>query len=178
MRAKTILACAATLLVLVSATACKKEAPKAENKGGVTWMNFTDGMKKAKAEGKPVIVDFYTQWCKYCKMMDDTTYKDPEVIKILSEGFVAIKVDAEGTASVVDPKGKQVTEAELAKGFNITGYPTLFFFDAKGKPIGPIPGYSSPEDFRPALTFITSGSYDKGIKYADYLKSLPKANTK
>jgi thioredoxin-related protein len=50
--------------------------------------------------------------------------------------------------------------------------PTIWFFDANGKQIAPLPGYSPPEDFKPVLTFITSGSYAKGIQFADYLKTL------
>jgi len=163
------------LTIAAGISACgKKDEKKAAEGAGINWMGYTEGMQKAKETGKPVIVDYYTTWCKYCIKMDETTYKDPGVIDIMSKDFIAIKVNAEGTAQVTD-NGKQMTEQELAAANKISGYPTLLFYDEKGAAIGPLPGYSAPEDFKPVLTFITSGSYAKGIKYPDYLESLKKA---
>ena len=86
---------------------------------------------------------------------------------------MAIKVDAEGTNTVTD-KGKQLTEQELAAAYKVSGFPTLFFIDSKGATIGTLPGYQSPEELTPAMTYITSGAYAKGTAYPDYLKSIQK----
>lgn len=164
------------LVLLAGLAACEQPAENAGSApegqaGGIAWMGFDEGMAKAKGSGKPVMVDFYTTWCKFCTMLDDTTYKDPEIISLLNTNFVSIKVDAEGTGQV-NHDGKQMSMSELAKSFNVQGYPTVWFFDGKGEPIGPLPGYSPPEDFKPILTYITSGAYAKGVKYPDYLDSL------
>lgn len=162
------------LTLVAGSFACSKKQEGASPSGGggeIAWMGYTEGMAKASETGKPVMVDYYTSWCKYCKMLDETTYKDPEIISIINSSFIAIKVDAEGTDKVME-KGKEMTKAELAKAYNVTGFPTIWFFDEKGQPISPLPGYSAPEEFKPVLTFISSGSYSKGIKYADYLESL------
>ncbi len=167
----------AGLLITAGLAACEKTEEKVPGQapggqaGDITWMGYDEGMAKSKQDGKPVMVDFYTTWCKYCKLLDDTTYKDPEIVSLLNANFVCIKVDAEGTGNVTRD-GKQMSQSELARSFNVQGYPTVWFFDEKGEAIGPLPGYSAPEDFKPVLTFITSGSYAKGIKYADYLESL------
>lgn len=176
--ARTTLAVFLGVLLAAGIFACSKKdgaSPGGASSapGNITWMGYTDGMAKARQEGKPVMVDFYTTWCKYCKMMDDTTYKDPEIARILSGSFVTIKVNAEGQEKVAD-NGKTMTEQELAANYKVSGYPTMVFFDDKGKMIGPLPGYSTPEEFKPVLTFITSGAYAKGEKYEDYLKSVKK----
>lgn len=168
----------AVLFVLVfglGLAACQKkdEQKSSQAAGEVNWMGYTEGMKKAKETNKPVMVDFYTTWCKYCKMLDETTYKDPAIVEILNRDFIVIKINAESENKVVEG-GKEMTERELAAQLKVTGFPTIWFFDANGKQIAPLPGYSPPEDFKPVLTFITSGSYAKGIQFADYLKTLNK----
>jgi thioredoxin-related protein len=168
------------IIAVVGLAACEKKtgtvsAPAGGEAGAINWMGFDEGMAKARQESKPVMVDFYTTWCKYCKMLDDTTYKDPEIASLLNSSFVSIKVDAESTDKVTHD-GKEMTKAELAKAYGVQGYPTIWFFDEKGEKIGPLPGYSPPEDFKPVLTYISSGAYSKGVQYNDYVNSLKGAS--
>lgn len=168
---------AAAVIFSLSTAACQKTAENKANTAapgtGINWMGYTEGMQKAKQDGKPVMVDFYTTWCKYCVMLEETTYKDPAVVDILNKDFIAIKVNAEGSGKVVD-NGKEMTEKDLAAEYKVSGYPTIWFFNQKQEKIAPLAGYRSAEDFKPVLTFITSGSYAKGMDYGDYLKSLKK----
>jgi thioredoxin-related protein len=169
------LAALVAVVLLLGVAACSKrdEQGSAQPAGAINWMGYTDGMKKAKETNKPVMVDFYTTWCKYCKMLDETTYKDPAIVEILNRDFVVIKIDAESEKKVMED-GKEMTERELAAQYKVTGFPTIWFIESNGKQIAPLPGYSPPEDFKPVLTFITSGSYAKGMQFADYLKTLKK----
>ena len=175
MRTKIFTAAAALVLLTMTMSACAKKAEepaKGSAAGGaITWTGYTDGMKESSETGKPVIVDFYTTWCKYCVKLDETTYKDPEVIRLMNENFISIKVNAEGTAKVVH-EGKTMTESELAAAYKVEGFPTIWFIDGKGVRIAPLPGYTAPEEFKPVLTYISGGAYARGIKYPDYVKSL------
>ena len=181
MRSFTLLAAALSVLIMVSFTACEKKAadkagaPAATeaSQGGINWMDYTAGMKKSQETGKPVMVDFYTSWCHFCKQLDETTYKDAGVVDVLNKDFVAIKINAEGASKLTD-EGKEITEADLAKKMQVTGYPTIWFFDSKGMKIAPLAGYSPASDFKPILTYISSGSYAKGVKFQDYVKTLQK----
>ena len=178
MFSKKILALTAAAALVAGLWACQKKTeeqpvPKSGAGAGITWMGYTDGMKKAKDEHKPVMVDFYTSWCKYCKLLDETTYQDAGVVDAVNKGFVAIKVDAEGTGKVVD-NGAELTEKDLAAKYKVTGYPTIWFFDSEGKPIAPLPGYRDAAEFSPVLSYITSGAYAKGVEYGEYLKTLKK----
>ncbi|MHB8174065.1 MAG: thioredoxin family protein [Nitrospirota bacterium] len=138
---------------------------------GINWMNYTDGMAQSAKTGKPVMIDFYTTWCKYCKLLEDTTYKDPGVIQTLNTNFIAIKVNAEGEDKVTD-NGKSISEKDLAGKYAVTGFPTIWLLDGKQQKIGQVPGYEPASDFEPKLTYIASGAYAKGIKFDDYVKSL------
>lgn len=75
------------------------------------------------ARGKPVMLDFYADWCNACKVMDAITFTDPRVQKILSH-FVVIKVDV--TANTADDKA-------ILNYFDVVAPPTFIFFSAQGQ---------------------------------------------
>lgn len=76
-----------------------------------------------EAHGKPVMLDFYADWCASCKMMEATTFKDPEVQRTLSH-FVLIKIDV--TAN--NPQNK-----EIMNHFHVIAPPTFIFFNSHGQ---------------------------------------------
>lgn len=74
------------------------------------------------ARGKPVLLDFYADWCTACKVMDATTFQDPNVQTAL-EQFVVLKVDVTKNS---------VHDKKILNYFNVIAPPTFIFFDAKG----------------------------------------------
>lgn len=76
----------------------------------------------AKASGKPVLLDFYADWCVSCKEMERDTFSDPAVIAQL-ERFLSLQVDV--TAN--DPEDRA-----LQRRFAIPGPPAVLFFDPAG----------------------------------------------
>jgi len=60
----------------------------------IYWYPWSEeAFEKAKREDKPILVDVGAAWCHWCHVMDEETYNDSEVVKIINENFVAIKVD-------------------------------------------------------------------------------------
>ncbi len=92
-----------------------------------------------KASTKPVMLDFYADWCVSCKELEGITFKDEKVIKKLNE-FTLLKADV--TDNTEDDKA-------LQKRFNVVGPPALIFWDSKNKEVkaSQIVGYKNPEDF-------------------------------
>jgi thiol:disulfide interchange protein len=101
----------------------------------VRWhSSLTEGMMLAKAEKKPLMVDFFSDRCGWCKVLDQRTYSDPEVRKC-AERFVSVKLDV----------GKDPAPAHQ---YRITGCPTILFMDGDGKVLHSVIG------FRPAAPFL------------------------
>ena len=91
-----------TLMVLVALVACFMSAcidstspsqPSADTPG-ITWYSYDEGMEIAQEQNKLVMIDIYTDWCKYCKELDRVVYTDPDVIN-LADKFVCIKFNAD-----------------------------------------------------------------------------------
>ena len=81
-------------------------------------------MAEAKAQGKPVMLDYFATWCTDCLRMENSTFADPRVVNIMTSRFVAIQVD------VTDPNDPE--SKAIKKRFKVFGPPALLFFDAQG----------------------------------------------
>ncbi len=93
---------------------------------GPRWVTSeAEGFRLAREQGKPVMIDFWADWCAACKELDHKTYADPRVRKQL-EDFITIKLDLTHPT----PEGQQLT----AK-YDLVGLPTVVFFDRQGHPL-------------------------------------------
>ncbi|MFN3940358.1 MAG: thioredoxin family protein, partial [Chitinophagales bacterium] len=61
----------------------------------INWITLDEAVAKAKKKDKLLLIDFYTDWCGWCKKLDANTYTDPQVIKYVNEHFYAVKINAE-----------------------------------------------------------------------------------
>lgn len=77
-----------------SASAPYAEAPSDWNVREVAWMPYERGLAAAKAERKPIVLVFYTDWCPHCHNYS-RLFHDPELVR-LSQQFVMIRVERDG----------------------------------------------------------------------------------
>ena len=68
------------------------------------WYSVSDLDELQKKAPKKVIVDIYTDWCKWCKVMDEKTFTDAELISYLNSNYYMVKLNAE-TKSDISFKG-------------------------------------------------------------------------
>src|SRR5262249_8464159 len=97
-------------------------------------IDFDEACSAAHEAGKVVMIDFCTEWCGYCKQLDQITWKDPEVKEWLWDHTVSIKVDAD-------------KNSELVGRYRLDGFPTMVFVNTSGKEIFRVVGYKNPTDF-------------------------------
>ena len=80
----------------------------------ISWSsNLESALKKVKRNKKPVMVDFYTNWCGWCDKLDSDTYSDRKVNR-LARDFICVKVNGD-------------RDRDAVKKYNIRGYPTILF---------------------------------------------------
>ncbi len=106
----------------------------------VIWTDYRpDNLVQAQNTSRPVILDFYADWCIPCHELDQFTYSDANVIRAL-DSFERMKVDLTRSDS---PEVSEVIER-----FNIVGVPTLVFLDRDGNEVedARVTGFISPGD--------------------------------
>jgi thioredoxin-like negative regulator of GroEL len=124
---------AATFALLVAGGPAKQPEVK--------WVRQWDAaLKRAQQTKKPLLVDFWAEWCGWCHRLDQTTYVDPVVVK-MSEDFVSVKVNTEGT-----PR-----EVEVARHYDVTSLPTIAFLSPAGRVILRLNGFQGPGQFPRAI---------------------------
>ncbi len=133
------------------------------------WLAFDAAAEKAKKENKHMIVDVYTTWCGWCKVMDRQTYGNPAVASYLTENFILAKVNGESSAEI-HWQGKVMTERAFARSVGVTGFPTTYFLKPDAGLIGGAPGYIPPDNFIIYAKYVSTKWYEKGSPQ-DYLKA-------
>ena len=115
-------------LCLILLASCKSSQDIVEIGGPIIQYEsstlLTEVLEKAEKENKIVFVDIYTDWCLPCKVMDKEVFEDEATAEFMNENFINYKVNAE--------KGEG---PDINIIYNVKGFPTLLFLDAKGKVI-------------------------------------------
>jgi len=152
-----------------------KADPKAEAKGGekVQWLSFDAAVAKAQKENKHLVVDVYTNWCGWCKVMDRQTYGNPDVAAYLTENFALAKVNGESAAKMTW-QGRSLSEREFAKAVGVNGYPSTYFMKPNADLLGGVAGYIKAPDMLIYTKYVHTKYYEKGKlqQFADSLRKL------
>jgi len=107
---------------------------------------YKDELKRAEREDKPVILYFYSNYCRFCDLMDRDVLNDNEINPILKKDIVYIRVNVN-------------KKTELPRLYGIRGYPTTSLLDPSGKLIVQIPGYINKNVFKRILQFLKDKHY-------------------
>lgn len=140
--------------------------------GQVAWKPFEQALQDASAKKKYGFVSVYTDWCGYCRKLENETLRDKTVTGELHKNFVSIKLNAESEESVTW-KGKKMSKRDLAATWGVEGYPTMLFLNSKGEIIGSFPSFADAQTLYNLLTYISSGAREKKVSFEDFLKKEP-----
>jgi thiol:disulfide interchange protein DsbD len=93
---------------------------------GIDWHSYSEQtLQQAVAQAKPVIIDFYADWCTPCRELEQGTFHQADVVRQAQKDFIMIKVDV--------TQGGNPLHEQLLKQYGIRGVPTIVFLDARGK---------------------------------------------
>ena len=146
---------------------------KAGDKIDLKWKKFDEGLSLAKKEKKNILVDVYADWCKWCKKMDAEVFTNDSIAPYLNKNFVLIKLNGESSEKI-KYKGETMNAADFARGFGVSGFPTVIFLEPDGEAITKVPGFLDAQNFMPIIKFIGDKHY-KNMTWPEYVaKHSPK----
>ena len=143
----------------------------------VKWYSFEEAVELNKTKPKKILIDVYTDWCGWCKKMDQNTFSHPVIAEYINKNFYAVKFDAESKEAI---KFKEITYTNKGTGTRSThelavallngrmSYPSIAYMDENNQLITAIPGYYDAQKIEPLLNFISKGLYKTGQSFQDY----------
>jgi thioredoxin-related protein len=150
----------------------------------IQWVSFEEAVELNKENPRKILIDLYTDWCGWCKRMDQTTYSNSIIVDYINENFYAVKFDAEQRQDVkfqghtfkFVPSGRRgYHQLAAALTNNKLSYPTTVFMDEQLRIISPVPGYIKSPEFHTILNFIAKEKY-KTTPYQEFQKDFSKVN--
>jgi uncharacterized protein len=108
----------------------------------IAWQPWSDSIfSQAKQQGRFVLLDLGTGWCHWCHVMEEVTYADPAVIKLIQSRYLAVRVDAD-------------SRPDLANRYEDYGWPATIVFNTDGSEIVKRQGYIPPKPMASMLQAI------------------------
>jgi len=116
--------------------------PNSAKPGAIDWQPWSDAIfDQAKRENKFVLLDLEAVWCHWCHVMDETTYKTPEVIALIQSKYIPVRVD-------------QDSRPDLSNRYEDYGWPATIVFGPAGGEIAKRQGYIEPRQMIAMLKAI------------------------
>ena len=115
---------------------------------GIVWMeNVDEALALAKAQDKPLMIDFMATWCPPCERMEDSTFSHPDVIQ-KAAGFVTVRVDVDKQGEVADRYNSNASK------YGGIGIPNILFLGQEGNALKHPIGYQGPERFMAVMDSV------------------------
>jgi len=136
---------------IMGLSSIKGESPK------IKWVDFNTGLAQAQQSGKLAVIDCYTDWCGWCKVMDKKTFSDSKIIERINEKYIAIKFNPEKPGKYFAGSKDSLSGRQLLMALSNnkpSGYPTFFFFVPQDEKLFQLPGYQDANQFGATMNNI------------------------
>jgi thioredoxin-related protein len=151
---------------------------KQPGKQKVNWIGLEELKEAYLKEPKPIIIDVYTNWCGWCRVMEKETYSHESVASYINDNYYAVKFNAE-TKDSVEFDGRKFGYNPAYKANELAvyllngsmGYPTTILLPSINAQPAPLPGFLKPSELEPPLRFIGDGAY-KAKEFPEYMKDF------
>jgi len=143
-----------------------------------TLGDFSEELKKAKAEGKKGILLFFEMdECPFCHRMKTTVLNQPDVQKYFRQHFLNFSVDIEGDVEMTSFKGESMSQKDFSFKVNrVRATPVFAFYDLQGEQVVRYTGAtSSIEEFMWLGEYMEKGLYKK-MRFTKFKRQKAKAN--
>ncbi len=167
---QTMIVAAVLFVVSLGFLACvqtESDAAATRDEGKISWKNIEQAAETAGNQNKKIFVYVHTDWCTWCKRMEEETFSNNDVAEYMNDKFMPVALDAESQKQVKF-NGQQMTEQDVASMFGVEGFPTHIFLNSNGEPITIAPGYMPPDRFIKVLSFIAEDHY-KHTEWEEYV---------
>ncbi len=137
-----------------------------DRNNAMPWLSVEEVQTRLQEENRPILIDVYTDWCHYCKVMDATTWVNPKVTDYAARYFYPIKFNAEGKEPAnwlgktyeFKPAYKvHMLAAEWLQGNMV--YPSTVILPPDGAEPIVIPGVVEVKDLEPILHYFGEKHY-------------------
>lgn len=142
----------------------------------VNWLTLAELAAAYQNNPKPIIVDVYTNWCGWCKVMDKETYGNDKVAAYINQNYYAVKFNAESRDSVVMGAKKygyntayKANELAVYLLYGRMGYPTTVLLSGVEAQPAPLSGFLKPAQLEAPLKFFGDGA-NKQKNFPEFMK--------
>lgn len=144
----------------------------------IEWITLEEALTKSAEEPKKIMLDFYTEWCRWCERMDKTTFRHPAIVSFINENFYPVKFDAERDDIIVFKEKKYAQRRAGKRAYHelaiemLRGrmsFPSVVFLDESTEIIQCLVGFKTPDQLMQLVKYFAENHY-KETPWTSYCK--------